>query len=705
MEVTLSHKEPTLKAVNPYLKKEKKECNPSVNIVASLNKTIQKLALIREEMVKCASIEEQIKLVSDLNMDEILNLRKLLEKTYEKNYGNNTKDAIEVLETKYTEKELDDIHSVRGAIPAITTLASRDSFEGIETPLHCIVYLWKNFEIYADLYQMKVSLKELWDRKDNLDKLSQPTFMGQMEILTGQYKDVIEQMAQSLPSILTCHQNIAKLTKLSDNVEKMLEVLDNLPLLETIEQELTELKKITDNIDDIMLVRQYLHNINTLAQNIDKINGGGNTGGGTTPTPNPTPTPTPPKTEVDTTLTADKNNLSLKINQSEVITFTSNATSINITANPTSNVNIQKNGLKATITPLVAGNTTLTISAKANDDTNHTYRTKTITINVSADKIEEETTLTQNASNTTLELNNRPRNPYTIDYTSNADAVNVTANPADKVNISLNNKIATITPLLDGQVSITATATASETDTHIYTEKSITQDLTINPIKPYQRLYAGDFDLMNPSGSKTDNLDAYTITGGPIGQFSGTSCPSQLKACLLLRQNNLDTYRGLIFQADNQYTLTSGYYNPSDVKYYMYGIFGMNLAIAKIDQESNTFMLSPTPSNTYSLNTNSLVYVRFIKLSDTQERLRITIIHPDNSIESGGTKDLQYTLKEGITPILSISQGWQGGNQTIIARGVVGIRADNTEGIQQDVSTDFAALLRQKWQEALDADN
>lgn len=271
MEVTLSHKEPTLKAVNPYIKKEKEEINPSVNIVASLSNTIKQLSLIKEEIKKCANIEEQIKLVSDLNMDEILNLRKLLEKTYEKNYGDKTKDAIEVLETKYTEKELDDIHSVRGAIPAITTLASRKAFEGIETPLHCIVYLWKNFEIYSDLYQIKVSLKELWDRKDILDKLSQPTFQGQIETLTGQFKTTIEEISQSLEPISICHQNITKLTKLSDNVEKLLEILDNLPLLETIEQNLTELKKITDNLDKILLVSKYIHNVNTLAQNIDRI--------------------------------------------------------------------------------------------------------------------------------------------------------------------------------------------------------------------------------------------------------------------------------------------------------------------------------------------------------------------------------------------------------------------------------------------------
>lgn len=704
MEVTLSHKEPTLKAVNPHLKKDKKECNPSVNIVASLNNTIKKLALIREEITKCANIEEQIKLVADLNMDEILNLRKLLEKTYEKNYGDNTKDAIEVLETKYTEKELDDIHSVRGAIPAITTLASREAFEGIETPLHCIVYLWKNFEILADLYQMKIPLKELWERKENLDKLSQPTFQGQMEILTGNYKSVIEEVALSLPSIATCYDNIVKLTKLSDNVEKLLEVLDNLPLLETIQQELPELSKITDNIDDIMLVRQFIHNINTLAQNIDKIDGSsGNTGGNTKP--NPTPTPTPPtKTEIDTTLTANKTQLDLKVNQSETINFTTNASSVNVSANPSSNVTIQTNGLSTTITPLVAGDTTLTIKAKANEDANHTYREKTITILVRVEKIEEQTTLTQTVSNTTLELNKRPRNAYTIEYNSNANTLDISANPADKVNISVNDKTATITPLVDGNVTITARGTADETNTHIYTENTIDTSLTINPIKPYQRLYAGDFTLMNESGSKTDNLDNYTINGGPIGQFSGTSCPSQLKACLLLN-NGINTYRGMIFQVNNQYTLTSGYYNPNDFKYYMYGIFGMNLAIAKIDKGTNTFILSPTPSQTYALNTNALVYVRFIKASNTQERLRITIINPDNSIISGGTKDLQYTLPAGIQPVLSISQGWQGGNQTIIARSVVGIRADNTEGILQDVSTDSAAMLRQKWQEALDADN
>lgn len=599
MEVTLSHKESTLQAVNPYLKKEKKETNPSINIVASLSNTIQKLALIREQITKCANIEEQIKLVSDLDMNEILNLRKLLEKTYEKNYGDKTKDAIEVLETKYTEKELDDIHAVRGAIPAITTLASRKSFEGVETPLHCIVYLWKNFEVYSDLYQMKVALKELWDRKEILDRLSQPTFQGQLETITGQYKTIIEEVSQSLEAIATCYTNIVQLTKLSDNVEKLLELLDNLPLFEEIQQNMEELLKVND------LKKLIEANTNSIIVNKDEIN-----------------------------------------------------------------------ALKERIVEL---------EKKKDED----------------EIIEEPTQLTNTPNNTNLFLNKRPRNPYQITYDTNADSVNLSVNPENIVNVSLNDKVATITPLTAGQVTITARATASETDTHRYTESITETNLTINPLNEFQRLYKDDFTTLNTNNNVRDNVEAYTILGGPISQWSGNKAVAQLQNCLILK-DGIDKYRGLLFQCDNQYVCAGGYFNPNDNKYYMYGIYGMNLAICKCDKETSTFYLSPTPSNTYSLFGGSVVFVRFLPI-ENRWRLRITILKSDNTIQSGNNYDLQYTLPAGMNPLLLVSQGWQGGNQTVICRKPVGILKDS-QYILQSVTNDDCAALRQKWDEALNVD-
>lgn len=134
----------------------------------------------------------------------------------------------------------------------------------------------------------------------------------------------------------------------------------------------------------------------------------------------------------------------------------------------------------------------------------------------------------------------------------------------------------------------------------------------------------------------------------------------------------------------------------------MYGIYGMNLAICKCDQETSTFYLSPTPSNTYSLFGGSIVYVRFLPI-ENRWRLRITILKSNNTIQSGNNYDLQYTLPAGMNPLLLVSQGWQGGNQTVICRKPVGILKDS-QYILQSVTNDDCATLRQKWDEALNVD-
>lgn len=95
------------------------------------------------------------------------------------------------------------------------------------------------------------------------------------------------------------------------------------------------------------------------------------------------------------------------------------------------------------------------------------------------EKTQEATTLTVNPETLSLKVGVEENN--TLTFETNADGV-VVENPADNtdtVEISVADKVATIKPLKEGQVQLTAKATATATDTIEYTEATLTIDVTV----------------------------------------------------------------------------------------------------------------------------------------------------------------------------------------------------------------------------------
>lgn len=123
--------------------------------LSKIKHTLRLLADIIEEIQDVASIKEEIKKASTLNTEEISTLIELINEL-------NKSKAVEIIQQKPTDEELDQIKQVNGIKPALDALTST-AFHGVKSPLHALVDIHINMNVFEQIYAMKDCIKTLYD--------------------------------------------------------------------------------------------------------------------------------------------------------------------------------------------------------------------------------------------------------------------------------------------------------------------------------------------------------------------------------------------------------------------------------------------------------------------------------------------------------------------------------------------------------------
>lgn len=194
------------------------------------------------------------------------------------------------------------------------------------------------------------------------------------------------------------------------------------------------------------------------------------------------------------------------------------------------------------------------------------------------------------------------------------------------------------------------------------------------PPPDFEQLTADHFVSLSGHATFSDGANGAIVSNTNFKQWTMGSTglgPTQLSnACIL--KDNITTYAGIVCEVTDEYTCAVGNKHTGDAnRMYLYGAYGMNLAIVKSDINNNTFMLQPTPRNTFKPASGDLLYIRYTPVGD-RWRLNISALRQNYTLAAG---NLTYTFQVAQEPLLGVSAGWQGGGGTnLVARKVMGIR-------------------------------
>lgn len=260
MKIELDHSEPLLEP-SFECECEEKKVDPSISIVAGIENSIKKVALIKDQIQELANIKKEIIDASSLDPQDIVTLIVLLEKL-------NESKGLEVLKSQPSKDDLEQIKIVNGSIPAINALVAKN-YEGVENPLKAIVNIYKNFEQLTYFINNLQKVLELWNSKNNIDKLS--INLGTIEQVAG-LEETIKNIVDNTEAIILIKDNLNKLLKLSEKIESIENIIDLETKIDEILTEKATIEAIYNSLDAIKRVNVNLQNVNTVAQNIDKLN-------------------------------------------------------------------------------------------------------------------------------------------------------------------------------------------------------------------------------------------------------------------------------------------------------------------------------------------------------------------------------------------------------------------------------------------------
>lgn len=212
----------------------------------------------------------------------------------------------------------------------------------------------------------------------------------------------------------------------------------------------------------------------------------------------------------------------------------------------------------------------------------------------------------------------------------------------------------------------------------------------------FEKLTADHFVSLSGHAKFSDGANGDIISDTKFKQWTMGSTgigPTQLSnACIL--KDNIATYGGLVCQVTDEYTCAVGNKHTGDLNHmYLYGVYGMNLAIVKSDINNNTFMLQPTPSKTIKPSNGDLLYIRYTPVGN-RWRMTISALRNNYTLAAG---NLTYTFAVAQEPLLGVSAGWQGGGGTnVVASKVMGIR-HGVDLIKETLSNDDVTRIKEEY--------